>query len=257
MRMLSAVLIALLATTACSEEDGGAGGAGGGGGEGGEGGEAEECPGAPTDPDYAPDIDPPRFVDRIDHPLLPMLPGSSWTYEGDGETIVVTVTDETRDVMGVTTTVVRDTVTDEDGELMEDTFDWFAQDEEGNVWYFGEDTKDYEDGVVVDTGGSWEAGVDGAQPGIVMFATPPPAGENYYQEFYLCEAEDEGQTVSTDESVSVPTGDYEDCLQTRDFTRLEPDANEHKYYCPGVGLVLEVDIATGDRVELVEFVTGD
>ena len=134
--------------------------------------------------EYAVDIDPADFVETIDNPYLPLLPGARWVYEGieDGETerVEVEVTEERRDVMGISAVVVRDVVY-EDGELVEDTYDWFAQDVDGNVWYFGEDSKEYEDGEVVSTERSWEAGVDGALPGIVMLADPV-VGEAYRQD---------------------------------------------------------------------------
>ena len=204
-----------------------------------------------VDATYAPVIDPAMFTSStsIDNPLLPLAPGTIYTYEGAGETIVVTVTSQTKVILGVSCVVVRDTVTVA-GEVIEDTYDWFAQDDAGNVWYFGEDTKEYEGGAVVSTEGSWEAGVDGAQPGIVMHGTPPALGIPYRQEYLACEAEDMAEVVDLDASVTVPYGAYTGCRQTREFTPLEADVNEHKYYCPGVGLVLEVDVATGDRVEL-------
>src|SRR5687768_15919643 len=130
---------------------------------------------------YYPDIDPAAFVSVIDNPYLPLEPGTTLVYEGrsDGERelIVVTVTDQTKEILGVTATVVRDRVF-VNSELAEDTFDWYAQDRHGNVWYLGEDTKEYEEGKVVTTEGSWEAGVDGAQPGIIMLADPQP-GDRY------------------------------------------------------------------------------
>jgi hypothetical protein len=212
-------------------------------------GDDGEC--AP-DETYHPTVDAADFVGLIDNPLSSFIPGSRWVFEGGDETIEVTVTNDTRTILGVDCVVVRDTAT-VDGEIVEDTYDWFAQDSEGNVWYMGEDTAEYEGGVVVSTEGSWEAGVDGAQPGIVMHGTQPAAGQPYRQEYYACEAEDMAEVVSTNESVTVPFGSFDNCLQTREYTPLEPDANEYKYYCEGVGLALEVDVASGDRVELTEF----
>ena len=145
---------------------------------------------------------------------------------------------------------MRDTVTVDD-ELVEDTYDWYAQDKEGNVWYMGEDSKEYEDGAVVSTEGSWEAGVDGAKPGMIMKGNPQ-AGDSYRQEYYKGEAEDMAKVISLNESVSVPYGSFENCLQTEEWTPLEPDVLEHKYYAPSVGLVLEVDIESEDRVELID-----
>ena len=153
-------------------------------------------------------------------------------------------------ILGVSCTTVHD-VARVGHEVIEDTYDWFAQDSTGAVWYFGEDTKEMSGGAVVSTEGSWEAGVDGAKPGIII-PTDPVVGQTYRQEYYACEAEDMGEIVSLDASAAVPFGSYTGCLKTRDFTPLEPDANENKYYKPGVGLVLSVDVATGDREELID-----
>jgi len=205
------------------------------------------------DPTYDPKIDPAEFVTKIDepNPLWPLVSGTKTVFEGAGEHIEVTVTDQTKVIMGVTCVVVRDTVT-EDGELVEDTYDWFAQDKDGNVWYFGEDSKEYDGGEVVSAAGSWEAGVDGAKPGIVMHKVQPPTEHSYRQEYYACEAEDMAEVVNVDVSVGVPAGSYDHCLKTREFTPLEPGVSEYKYYCDGVGLVLEEDAASGDRVELIQ-----
>ena len=202
---------------------------------------------------YKVEIDPADFVAGVTHPLMPLTPGVTRTYEAeteDGtETIVVTVLDETREILGVTCVVVRDTVSI-DGELVEDTHDWFAQDKAGNVWYFGEISLNYEDGRLVDVEGSWEAGVDGARPGIVMPAAPA-VGQLYRQEFYLGEAEDYAEVLALSETVTVPAGTYTGCLKTFDGTPMEPDVEENKYYAPGVGVVLEVDLESGERVELI------
>lgn len=212
---------------------------------------AEECT---PDPTYNPSINPADFVAGVDNLLFPLVPGTQYVYQGGEETIEVTVTDDTKQILGVTTIVVRDVVS-VGSEIIEDTYDWYAQDKAGNVWYFGEDTKEYEDGQVVSTEGSWEAGVDGAKPGIIMHATQPAIGVPYRQEYYACEAEDMAEVVSLSESVTVPYGSFDNCLQTRDFTPLEPNVNEYKYYAPGVGLVLEVDVQSGARTELIEVTT--
>lgn len=214
------------------------------------------CGGSPEeactpDPTYNPSISPADFVAAVDNPMWPLVPGTRYVYQGGEETIEVTVTNDTKEVLGVTTLVVHDVVSI-GGETIEDTYDWYAQDAAGNVWYFGEDTKEYEGGRVVSTEGSWEAGVDGAKPGIVMHATPPAIGSPYRQEYYACEAEDMAEVVSLSESVTVPYGSFDNCLQTREFTPLEPDANEYKYYRSGVGLLLEVDVSSGARTELTE-----
>lgn len=208
---------------------------------------------------YRPQIDPAGFVDVIDNPYLPLTPGTTLVYEGtsDGkrETTEVTTTARTREVMGVTATVVRDRVFVA-SELAEDTFDWFAQDRHGNVWYFGEETRDYENGKFVGTEGSWEAGVDGAQPGIVMLADPQ-VGDSYRQDYYAGEAEDTAQVWALDRSVTVPHGSFDGVLITGDRNPLEPKILEHKFYAPGVGVVLERLVEGGREVlRLVEVRTS-
>lgn len=188
----------------------------------------------------------------VDNTYFPLLPGSEWEYtaetEDGSERVLVQVLQDNKTVSGIPVTVVRDRVYLE-GELIEDTYDWYAQDAAGNVWYMGEDTKEYEGGQVVSTAGSWEAGVDGARAGVIMPATPA-AGQAYYQEFYAGEAEDRAQVLAVNQSVTVPTGTYTGCLQTEDTTPLERDVLEHKYYCPGVGLVLTVNKEANTREEL-------
>ncbi len=208
---------------------------------------------------YEPDVDPANFGGPIDNPYLPFLPGARWVYEGmseDGlERIEVAVSDERRQVMGIDAVVVRDTVT-LDGEVIEDTYDWYAQDSEGNVWYLGEDSKEYESGQVTSTKGSWEAGVDGALPGIVMQATPE-VGQAYRQEFYEGEAEDLAEVLRLDGSETVDGQAYEDLLVTEEWNPLEPEVVEEKSYAQGIGMVLEVKTVGGDeRVELIEFTPG-
>lgn len=198
-------------------------------------------------------------VDRIDNPYFPLLPGSRWVYEGtaDGvpERVVVEVLDERRTVMGISAVVVRDQAF-VDGVLAEDTLDFFTQDAEGNVWYLGEETAEYEDGSIASTEGSWEAGVDGAQPGLVMPAHPV-VGDAYRQEFLPGTAEDMGEVLATDGSVALPVGVFAEVVTTRDWTPLEPEVIEEKAYAPGVGLIQEADVAGGDgAAELVEFTAG-
>jgi hypothetical protein len=195
------------------------------------------------------------FTARIDNAYLPFAPGSRWVYretEPDGtlKRVVVTVLDRTKRVDGIEARVVHDAVT-QDGKLVEDTYDWYAQDADGNVWYLGEDTKEYEDGKLVGAKGSWEAGVDGAQAGIVMPAEPE-VGMSYRQEYYEGEAEDSARVLSLDEQVEVPGGAYAPVLMTKDYTPLEPDVLEHKFFAKGVGLVLTVDLSGGSgREELL------
>jgi hypothetical protein len=197
------------------------------------------------------------FVEGIDNPYFPFTPGATWSYEGveDGEVerIEVVVTSETRIVDGVTATVVRDTVT-LDGELIEDTYDWYAQDAAGNVWYLGEDSKEYEDGEFVSSAGSWETGVDGALPGIIMYADPAAhIGEPYRQEYYIDEAEDVGEIVEVDAVVTVRGVTYENVVVIREWNLLEPGVFENKNFAPGVGVILEEIVEGGSgTVELLE-----
>jgi hypothetical protein len=203
-------------------------------------------------------LDPARFAGvAIDHPFWPMAPGSRWVYretdaDGSEQKVEVLVTEQSKQILGITATVVHDVVT-EDGELVEDTFDWYAQDLDGNLWYLGEDTKEFEGGKVVSTEGSWQAGIDGAQPGIILPASPV-VGMTYRQEYYAGQAEDAGAVVSLDERVTVPFGTFDGVLGTRDFTPLDPDVVEHKSYARGVGLVQVIQISGGSsREELLTF----
>ncbi|MBZ0318283.1 MAG: hypothetical protein K8L91_17830 [Anaerolineae bacterium] len=212
---------------------------------------------AAEDEVYSPNIDPANFVQGVDNPYFPLVPGTAWVYEGeteDGlERIEVKVLDETRVVMGITCVIVQDTVW-LDGEMIEDTFDWYAQDKDGNVWYMGEDTHEYENGVAVNSNGAWEAGVDGALPGIVMQAQPE-IGESYRQEYYVGEAEDMAEVISLTESVTIAYGSFENVLVTKEWTPLEPGKAENKYYAAGVGLMLEEVVEGGEgRIELIEVI---
>lgn len=212
---------------------------------------------------YAVDIDPTSFTSVVNNPYLPKLPGTRWVYKstaanGEAEIITIEVLDERRTVMGVETIVVHDRVETEAGELIEDTYDWFAQDNAGNVWYFGEDTTSYVDGVA-STVGAWEAGIDGALPGIVMQAAPEVSGIGYRQEFLAGEAEDMGQVIAVSGKAAVPAGTFDDVVVTRDWTPLDPDTTEEKTYARGVGFVHEtksVGPDTGEIVELIEFTAG-
>ena len=188
---------------------------------------------------YTPRFDPKDFVDVVNHRFFPLKPGMRWEYsgveDGEKETNVVLVTGERKEILGISATVVLDRVFVE-GELKEKTFDWFAQDSRGNVWYLGEDTRELEDGKVVSTEGSWEAGRDGAVPGIIMPAHPQP-GQHYRQEFLKGEAEDEASITSRGLDVTVPFGSFHNCLKTVEFTLLEPGVSEAKFYCPHIGFV--------------------
>ncbi len=212
-----------------------------------------------TDVEYEPVIKPSEFVSDIDNPYFPLEPGSRYVYEGTSEEgaerIVVQVTNDTKVILGVTCVVVRDTVT-VDGQVVEDTWDWYAQDSHGNVWYFGEDTKEYDGGQVVSTAGSWTAGTDGAKAGIIMLMEPL-VGLSYRQEYYAGEAEDMAEVHALDATATVPAGSYTGVLRTREWTPMEPKYAEDKYYVQGVGCVLEVMTKGGsERVELIEYTTG-
>lgn len=209
------------------------------------------APFMPSEP-YEPDIAVAALSADITNPLMPFPVGARWLYEADTdegvERIEILVEEATREVWGATARVVRDTVTVE-GELTEDTWDWYAQDSDGHVWYLGEDTQEYEDGQVVCECGAWESGVGGALPGVVMLAAPE-VGDVYRQEYLAGEAEDVAEVVAVDETVTVAAGTFTGCLRTRDRSAIDPELDEYKVYCPGVGnvLVLEGDV----RVELIE-----
>jgi hypothetical protein len=164
------------------------------------------------------------------------------------------VTHNTRVISGVTCIEVRDTVFT-DGVPTEDTLDWFAQDRDGNVWYFGENTHELEDGLISTIDGTFMAGVNGDKPGIIMKAHPA-VGDFYRQEFSLGNAEDFAETVSLTESVTVPAGSFHHCLRSQETTPLETDLLEHKFYAPGVGNVLEIDVHSGERIELIQIKTN-
>jgi hypothetical protein len=205
-------------------------------------------------------LDPADFTLDIDNPYWPMVPGSRWVYsetdtEGTDERVVVEVTDETEMISnGIEARVVRDTVS-EDGVPVEVTDDWFAQDRAGNIWYLGEYVTNYEKGKVIGNGGSFEAGVDGAQPGIAMPANPEP-GMSYRQEYYKGEAEDKGAVITVgEEQVGVPFGFFDEgVLMTRDLVPTEPKVQELKFYAPGVGPVLTVHTnGAGGRAVLLDY----
>ena len=221
---------------------------------------------ATHDPQFGPDFAA-NFVDPLTigaattpNPWFALVPGNTWTYEGDGETIEVVVTSDTKLIDGITCIVVIDTAS-EDDVVVEQTNDWFAQDLDGNVWYCGEISENFEefDGdevsgpELVDIDGSWKAGRDRAEPGILLpFA--PQVGEFSRQEFAQTDAEDAIEILALDASEVAPGGSCSGtCLMTRDFSPLEPDVEENKFYAPGVGLIVEVKPGTTERVELIEF----
>jgi len=236
--LLAPVVALLLIVPAC-------GGGGGGGGD-------------PLDPVFSVPLLSKPFAsavfsgDVIDNPLFPLIPGTRTIFEGDTadgrEQVVVEVTYQTKVILGVTCVVVHDQVF-LDGSMIEDTFDWFAQSDAGDVWYFGEDSKEILNGVVQNTNGSFEAGVNGASAGIIMLAAPA-VGQAYAQEDAPGIAEDRAHVEGLLDIVTVPLATYNGCLHTRDFTPLEPDHIEDKYYATGVGNILTIS-PDGDRIELI------
>jgi len=195
-----------------------------------------------------------HFVSHIDNPYLPLTPGTFFVYVGekDGRPEInrVHVTHTVQQILGVACTTVLDTVL-VDGEVEEATIDWYAQDDQGNVWYFGEDSKELANGQVISTEGSWQAGVDGALPGIVMQGDPE-VGDTYFQEFQKRVAEDLARVLALDGSTTVPYGRFTSCLVTREWTRLDPGIVENKLYARTIGMVQAVTVKGGaDHSELV------
>ena len=193
-----------------------------------------------------------NFVSVIDNPLSPYIPGTTYVYENADGTFIdtVTVTDQTRKIDGVQCTAVSDIAT-QDGQVVEKTIDYFAQDTNGNVWYFGENTKELMNGKVVSTEGSFLAGVKHAQPGIIMEAHPQ-INDSYDQENAPGVAQDHAQVVSLTGSANVPFGSFHNnLLVTLETTPLEPGAAENKYYAFGIGEVFAQDLVTGDQERLV------
>jgi hypothetical protein len=194
-----------------------------------------------------PEFDPDDFVRGVDNPLFPLPLGRRLIYhgseDGEREVIITEVTREHKTILGVPVVVVLDRVF-ADGELAEKTFDWYAQDKHGNVWYFGEDTKEYEDGKVVSTAGSFEAGKNGARAGVIMRAHPK-VGLTTPQESAPGVAEDRARVVDKNVTVTVPAGTFRHCIRSAEFTPLEPNLLENKWYCPGVGITRERDLRGG------------
>lgn len=200
-------------------------------------------------PPVTPVFDPANFDQAVENPYFPLRPGTAFTYlsqKPDGtEAETVMVTHQHKMILGVSVFVVHDSVFLNE-ELSEETFDWYANDRFGNVWYMGEDSRTFEHGVVVSTEGSWEAGKHGAVPGFIMEANPAP-GDKYRQEFQPGVAEDVGRVVALDQTVILPAFGsliphvFTHCVKTRDTSALDPGVVEFKYYAPGIGLILEVE----------------
>jgi hypothetical protein len=203
---------------------------------------------------YAPVIDPTNFVAKVDNRYFPLRPGTAFHYQGvkDGsaQIDVMVVTHQVKDVLRVRCTVVRDTVF-ERGKPLERTFDWYAQDKQGNVWYMGEESLELRNGRFVRASDSWEAGVKGAQPGIIMRANPRP-GEVYRQEYYPPGgALDQAHVLRSSGAVRVPAGSFRRVLVTDEWSPVEPQI-ERKYYAAGLGEIKEQVISGGhEQFQLV------
>ncbi|CAN5300731.1 hypothetical protein BH18ACT9_BH18ACT9_12500 [soil metagenome] len=239
-----AVVCSLTLSLGCSRDDTGA--------------SSSRQPSAPQLPKTSDPVklNPDDFTTDIDNTYWPMQPGTRWTYKETDENgevlrVVVTVTSATRKVAnGITARVVRDTVSHA-GEVIEDTFDWYAQDSTGTVWYLGEDTAEFDDGHMKTRAGSFEAGVDGAMAGVIM-PDEPTVGMAYRQEYYEGEAEDNGEILSLEEMADVPAGHFDQVLMTKDTITIEPDVLEYKVYAPEVGPVLILGVSGGGgREQLV------
>lgn len=218
---------------------------------------------------WAPVLNPADFVPGGTNSFFPLIPNTTFRYRAetaDGVELGLTeVTSAVKTILSINAVVVHDRVyLDANGsgladgtlcsadpgftsELIEETFDWYATHNDGTVWYLGEDSKEFDECTLVGTTGSWEAGQNDARPGIIMLASPV-VGQSYRQEFAKDIAEDWARVLHLSRSVSVPASDYTGCLETMDWTYLDPGQREHKFYCPGVGLALEVS-PKGGRVE--------
>jgi hypothetical protein len=193
---------------------------------------------------------------KIDNKYFPLKPGTTMIYEGKSEEDltrdVFVVTNDTKEIMGIPTRVVHD-----DGyvnrEHEENTNDWFAQDDQGNVWYMGEYTTDLSNKGSHE--GSWEAGVKGAKAGIVM-ETDPKVNDKYNQEFSKGVAEDKGTVLSLDEKITVPYGIFSNVLKTKDFSPLEPDIVENKYYAQNIGEIKAMNVKGESEVESLVQING-
>jgi hypothetical protein len=221
---------------------------------------ALSCGDSGTGPTQSIPFDPANFVVGVTNPLFPLTPGTIDYFEGQADGAAQTdsaeVLSDHKTILGIEATIVHDRVYT-DGELIEDTFDWYAQDTAGNVWYLGEDTKELDNGQVISTEGSWEAGVSGAQAGIIMWADPAAhIGELYRQEFARGVAEDLGKVAAVNQTVDIAYGTLTGCVKTEDTSAIEPGVLENKYYCPGIGLTAEYgQNGSTDRNEIVAIVT--
>jgi hypothetical protein len=225
--------VVLLAATAC----------GSGGGKSSASAAATQAASspAPIHGTYAPKIDPSNFVATVDNPYFPLKPGTGYHFKGvRGRTPQLddaVVISRKVVILGVKCSVVRDTVS-EHGKPIERTFDFYAQDKQGNVWYMGEDSFERRNGKFAKASDSWRGDVDGAKPGIIMLAHPR-SGISYRQEYYRPgEALDQARVLGFNPGVEVPYGTFKHVLVTSDFSPLEPQT-EHKFYAAGIGEISE------------------
>ena len=210
-----------------------------------------------------PAINPSNFGSSITNPYFPLVPGTVFHYVNriiDGtdtsyEQDDVSVLADTKNIDGVDCRTVHDVVM-VDGQVTEDTYDWYAQDTDGNVWYFGEQTKSLKDKNGSTKEGSWKAGTRNDCPGVIMWANPDAhKGEIYYQEFLPGTAEDQAQVISSNNKVTVPDGTFSNCLKTKEFTALEPGVVEYKYYAANVGLLKTEMTSGGNELEVLTSIT--
>ena len=203
---------------------------------------------------YEPVLDPANFVSVIDNRYYPLPVGRVLIYkgvrEGRKQIDTVTVTKRTRVLEGITATTILDIAREPNGTLIEKTMDWYAQDKWGNVWYLGEDTKAYNPDGTVDTSGSWQAGVNDAEPGIIMEAHPK-VPDAYRQEFLAGEAQDTAWIVRRGGSLTVPYGTVKHILTSLEATVVEPGSYDSKIYAPGLGIVSEHSLTAQEDARLV------
>jgi len=209
--------------------------------------------------DYHPVLDPANFVAVINNPYFPLPVGRTLVYTGvkDGQSQIdtVIVTNQTKVILGITATVVSDVAKTPDGTLLEKTFDYYAQDNQGTVWYLGEDTTAFLANGKTDTSGSWLAGVRGAEPGIIMEANPQ-IPDAYRQEYLAGEAEDTAWVVQVGGTITVPYGKLRNTLVTLEATQVEPGSYDQKVYAPGIGIVFELALTGDQEIAQLVSVTG-
>lgn len=206
--------------------------------------------------DYNPDVSPSKFTNstNITNALYPIQAGKKYIFEGqtpDGlEHIEEQRLNTTKTILGIACIRVNFKAYI-DGVLIEEAEDWYAQDNSGNLWYFGEAVDNYDtDGTLLDHEGSWEAGRHNAKPGIIMLANPQ-VGDAYREEFYFKHAEDEAEVLETGFKLNTPFGHFKNCIKTKNWTRLEPDIIEHKIYAPGYGLIKEINLTDNTEIFLI------